>query len=320
MIAEKGFSLLELLCVLVLGMLICSTLIELFFSYKRTHAMIDALATMQENGRFAAYQLRKYVSQAGFCGCSQLSTNLEVLQPALQIYQSREKNWVPDLPSEINLKPIIGSDIIVIHYMEPITTAFIKPVIQQLDTAYLAVDPVFKVGQKVILANCLQAETLTIKSVYRASSANYQCLQFTQPIQSAYALTAEIGLLKTAIFYVGQTTRKNTLNQPIDALYLIDETGKKTELVAGVCGLKVSYYVTKQHNIIAKEPNEIQDWRAIVAVQIDLLLRSKATVLTHPKIYWYHGANVLPHDLRLYKSIRIFIPLNSLNEGIYNVS
>jgi type IV pilus assembly protein PilW len=66
-----GFSLVELMVAITLGLLLIGGMIQLFSSTKVTFNTNDALARVQENGRFALSQLKRdlrAVGDASFCG------------------------------------------------------------------------------------------------------------------------------------------------------------------------------------------------------------------------------------------------------------
>ena len=67
----RGFSLVELMIAITLGLLLTAGLIQLFSSTKVTFNTNDALARVQENGRFALETLKRELREAGtlgFCG------------------------------------------------------------------------------------------------------------------------------------------------------------------------------------------------------------------------------------------------------------
>ena len=65
-----GFSLIELLVAMVLGLFLMTGVISAFISAKQSYAQQDALGQMQENARFALEMLARDTRMAGFGGCS----------------------------------------------------------------------------------------------------------------------------------------------------------------------------------------------------------------------------------------------------------
>ena len=65
---RRGFSLIELMVALTLGLLLTAGLVQLFTSTKITFNTNDALARVQENGRFALETLKRQLREAGTLG------------------------------------------------------------------------------------------------------------------------------------------------------------------------------------------------------------------------------------------------------------
>ena len=65
---RRGFSLIELMVALTLGLLLTAGLVQLFTSTKVTFNTNDALARVQENGRFALENLKRELREAGTLG------------------------------------------------------------------------------------------------------------------------------------------------------------------------------------------------------------------------------------------------------------
>ena len=63
-----GFSLIELMVAITLGLLLTGGLIQLFTSTKVTFRTNDALARVQENGRFTLEVLKRELREAGTNG------------------------------------------------------------------------------------------------------------------------------------------------------------------------------------------------------------------------------------------------------------
>lgn len=65
---HSGFSLIELMVAITLGLLLTAGMIQLFSSSKLTFQTNDALARVQENGRFALEVLKRDLREAGTSG------------------------------------------------------------------------------------------------------------------------------------------------------------------------------------------------------------------------------------------------------------
>jgi len=305
----KGFSLIELLCALTIGMIMLSALGELFISYKKTTDLTHAISTMQEHMRFLSHYMRHYITQTGYTGCSHLYESFHPWDHALSIYQGNGSGWLPVLPHGFRFKPRENSDVIEIHFMNNKTAGLFNEVFKDDERLHVESSPIFKAGQSMMIADCLHAEIVRIQSVYLSKAKHYQSLTLQTPIHFSFGHLAEVGQMKTMIFYIGKTSRKNKLKQPIYALYQVDERGRKTELVSGIYDLKVTLYQKKSHELLTPEPGAIRNWHNVVGIRVDLLLRSRENVLQRAKTYWFNGVFYMPSDHRLYQSVQLFFPL-----------
>lgn len=71
--AARGFSLIELMVALLLGLLLSVGIISLFGNTSRTNKLQDSLARLQENGRFAVTRMEADMRMLGAQYCSNLS-------------------------------------------------------------------------------------------------------------------------------------------------------------------------------------------------------------------------------------------------------
>lgn len=65
---QRGFSLIELMVALLLGLLLMSGIIAVYLESKRGFTQDEAIARVQENGRYALRLLAREITMAGFLG------------------------------------------------------------------------------------------------------------------------------------------------------------------------------------------------------------------------------------------------------------
>lgn len=66
----EGFSLIELMIALVLGVFLIGGVIQVFLSNKTNYRFTEALTRLQENGRFALETMARDIRMAGYFGCA----------------------------------------------------------------------------------------------------------------------------------------------------------------------------------------------------------------------------------------------------------
>lgn len=63
---QRGFTIIELMVAMVIGLLIMQAVLSIFSSSKRSQTTRDSMSTMQENGRVAISRLQRGLSPAGY--------------------------------------------------------------------------------------------------------------------------------------------------------------------------------------------------------------------------------------------------------------
>jgi type IV pilus assembly protein PilW len=72
--AAKGFSLVELMIALLIGLIISIGVVQIFSATRATYQLDESLARAQENGRFALEFLTQDIRHAGYAGCKRDTT------------------------------------------------------------------------------------------------------------------------------------------------------------------------------------------------------------------------------------------------------
>lgn len=67
--SQRGFSLVELMVAVTIGLIILAAVSGIFVTSKSTYNTTDSLARLQENARFAVHYLSRDIRMAGFAGC-----------------------------------------------------------------------------------------------------------------------------------------------------------------------------------------------------------------------------------------------------------
>lgn len=73
---ERGFSLVELMLALGLGLLVIAGIVTLFTSNSATYAVLNSQSRLQENARFAFDFVSRSARMAGYFGCAPEPTNV----------------------------------------------------------------------------------------------------------------------------------------------------------------------------------------------------------------------------------------------------
>lgn len=287
---QQGFSLVELLITMALGLLLSVGLIDLYISNQKTYHLTQTLARMQEDARAAMQIMRRDIRMAGYVGCGRLDEI--VLHSVDEINKTRLVGWHDGrstssmrLPmTQQNLKP--NSDMLLLQSAEPNTVAVTST---SNDKIQFAKKPDFETGDSLLISDCHKAD------IFR----------FNQPHFLEPYTAAEVSRWQKIIYYLAETERNNKNAKPIYALYRRDLNGPATaqsELIGGVEDLQVQYgEATSAGSYIRYvDAEHVQDWQAVRSVKIALLLVSDAAVHHTPQTYVLLGKTYQAADKRHY--------------------
>jgi type IV pilus assembly protein PilW len=197
---EHGFSLVEIMIAMVIGLIIIGAVVQLFAVNRSTYQVDEGLARIQENARFAIDFISRDLRMAGNTGCVRdappinnlnapanspyinIAANLAVgllgfeadtsapgdtVALASSTPTNTTSGWTPALDTAfVPPGAVPGSDAIVIFRLSGSGTPTVDP---HNDSAQVFAQPgsnsKFKKGQLAILTNCIQSSLFQITSV-----------------------------------------------------------------------------------------------------------------------------------------------------------
>ncbi len=256
-----GFSLVELLLALALGLVVVTGIVQLFVGNSQTYQVLNGQARMQENGRFALEFISRAARSAGYFGCSLDRSNY---------VNGLGGEWenIPDREFDINQAILAEPDSITFRSMRQ-PARRLTDVAQPDEPPTVRApggDPGFEAGDVVVLANCEQravfrvtgvndlggneVEVLhqpggvcdTLGSTY-TSAGNAVCVvgldgfvQYTlSKLNRSYGADAVIGAFENVRFFIAAGADGN------DALFQEVSGTAPTEIVSGVEALTLWY-------------------------------------------------------------------------------
>ncbi|HSN18542.1 MAG TPA: PilW family protein [Gammaproteobacteria bacterium] len=202
---QSGFSLVELMVALVLGLILTSGVISVYISSKKTYSLSRAVGQVQENGRFTLGFMESPIRMAGYSGCNHNgkfwndlaggSTTSFDLSKAIEGYEytgtgigdsytisttslapaNNAASWSPNLPSDVQTaiggtgtgSVLAGSDIIVLHEASNNGFGLVSP---YQDSAGVFVNPTdaaqLQVGELAVITDCQNS------SLFQITAAN----------------------------------------------------------------------------------------------------------------------------------------------------
>jgi type IV pilus assembly protein PilW len=79
--SQRGFTLIELMIALLIGVFLMAGVIQIFLSAKQAYRLQENLSRLQENGRFAMDILTKDIRMAGYAGCLSNISPVSIIDP-----------------------------------------------------------------------------------------------------------------------------------------------------------------------------------------------------------------------------------------------
>jgi len=315
---QQGFSLVELMVAMVLGLFLMGGVIQFSLANKVTYRLQEGLGRIQETGRYALHFIGQSARGAGYFGCA----GLELVTPNVIA-----KNPPADMSSLTTDTPIsglenvatgnaygavAGSDVLILRGLaeEGIgLTGNTTPVNANIQVQVTKGNVTFEADDLILIADCAGADLFRATSVSKsgtkttivhASSANN-----TNNLSRAYGADATVAKPFINHFYVKDTGRNNSAGQPILGLFRRDMDGVDEELAEGVSDFQVLYGVDRDANHEADIYQNAAsvtgggDWDHVVSVRISLLLDSIEEVLQAPAAYDFQGVSQTPADRKL---------------------
>lgn len=289
-----GFTLVEVLVALTLGLFLTAGLIQLFVANSQTNRVAAASARIQENARFAMELLARDIRMAGYLGCAssalQPDNNLNDSElfpydfaTAVQGFEATGTGtWSPNLDSSI-VGALDGRDVLTIRgIFEPELeiTGSAAP-LSCLTAALLVDDPSrLRLADIAIAGDCRNAAIFQITGL-RGHEVAHRVARFSpgnfdDSLGACFDGGGNLGRLSTRTFFVAEN------DQGIPCLYRLDTSGSNdqtVELVEGVADMQILYGL----EITGEDPtsvdqympaNLVPDWEGVASVRIELLISS----------------------------------------------
>lgn len=328
---QHGYSLIELMLSISLGLILTLALIELFINNKVNYRIQEGLARVQENGRYAKYYLNKEIRMAGFQGCSNLSfiqANVVVKNPSADVtfnindailgYESSGGGWAPALPAHLTGLIAAGTDVVVIRKASSLGVT-LKNNMAQPTSAVTVEDRLgIQPGEILFITDCSSADIFMAGANTTATAIAHGSNDNTSPNFSiAYLTDAQLMRFESFSFYVGDTGRINSNGQAILALFQLDTAGISTELVEGVQNLQATYGVDTTGDNSADtymDANAVTTagtWPQVKSVRLSLLFNTIEEVNPQVQNYVFQGQTVTPANQMLYRQWDTFITLRN---------
>lgn len=331
-IKQHGFTLVELMVAMTIGLLLLGGVIAILTATHQTYRVNEALARMQENARYAFQLLSRDIRMVGYFGCAgngiptvnTLNNATDFfwrLGQALEGFEATSMTaWTPALPDSGAIpSPLGGRDIIVVRGIDGKETKVLShPGGNPPGSADLkvTVGSGLKENHIVLVTDCQAAAIFQITN-FNTSSGQDNIVHNTGGTNTPGNATKELGKEFTGGELIKIATRSYFIRMIDDwpALYHKIGTNDAEELVRGVENLQIEYGEDLDGNWTAdiyRSADAVADWGKVVSVRVSLLMQSiENNIASQPQSYTFNGTTTTPTDRRLRQAFTTVVALRN---------
>jgi type IV pilus assembly protein PilW len=272
---HHGFSLIELMLALALGVLVVVAIVQLFVSNSASYSLLMGQARLQENGRIALEMVGRSVRNAGFYGCAPERQNIlmglngtddmifefDILRPVQTIQGGTGITWYDGIAGNGGIPDaaIVAGDVLVLRSLGNPQVRLAQTMQPDEDPAVPSVNgqAPFAENQIVMLADCDQGAMFRVTGVANTGGnfsiqhapgtsgqifENSPATSVLAPTGLSYGRDALLAPVLTTFLYVAPSSVvvNNTGNVPA-ALWMKEGPRAPVELIAGVENLQVRF-------------------------------------------------------------------------------
>ena len=291
---QKGFSLVELMVSITIGLILLAGVLSIFFSSRVTFSTNERTARLQENGRVALDLMTHDIRSAGYQGCARgVPINNRLATPIATTWNyifpvqgSENTAGVLDPVLGVTLSPAVvdDSDVIVVRAAtrDGRSTRLETSMGSLTDALTVLNTGTGTLGAGVyMISDCNAADIFQVTG-YTPGTPNStmaHAIGAAPGNQDAslgylYQAGARIVPLQTIIYYVGLDP---ATNEP--ALYRkLGNIAASQLLIEGVQALQISYGEDTDNDRVAnlyRPASSVVNWNSIISVNLSMLIRSE---------------------------------------------
>ena len=297
---QQGFSIVEILVAMLIGLVLMVGSIDVLLSNKQTNSLQIALSKIQQNGRSAINVLSTDIRMADYSGCySDLANGLENtlnnptsfawdLSNTVQGFNNVSASFtVSDANSGGVISSIVeGTDVLVIKGM-----ADGVPISSNPDNSTFTIAETLNnlnAGEILVVADCEQASMFQTSSV--ASTGGVTTILHTASgvtpgnntafVTNSFGTDAEIARLTSTVYYIkndasgtpGLFLSSLSVNASGDSVSL-----EENQLVSNVENMQIHYGVDNdddQDVDVYQNAAAVTDWADVISIRLALLIAS----------------------------------------------
>ena len=298
---NNGFSLIELLVAMTLGLFLIGGAITMFMSNSRTYNEQVSMSRLQENARFALDILMRDIRIAGYSGCSDdfnsVTNNISVdakqllsFINAIEGIEQDSTTWKPSASTENITSIKTGTDGIAVRYFQNLSplTAAMTTIESDLTIDATAAGGLLKSGDLLAVSDCGSADIFALSAdenagiIKHAEVVTNGTNNTTGNLSKLYLLDSSLMRVISRRYIIkdaanGQPSlfRIQYLKDAITDNFSVIEQ----ELIPGVDNMQILYGVAtgvgdRLPDTYAKA-SDVTQWNNVVSVRLALLLSTE---------------------------------------------
>jgi type IV pilus assembly protein PilW len=327
---SQGYSLIELMIAMVLGLVLMGGVIQVFLTSKQSYAFNEDLGWMQENSRFALEYMTRDLRMAGYFGCNTEAPMVNTLNPiggtgwqtnfvnGMGGFDGDDTGNLAFTSNEFPQAPrptlaagtVPRSDVVSLSRMD--NSESFSVTAHGGNNITIGAHS-FQNGDILVVSDCRQSAIFQ-NSVGNATQVQHAMGSGATPGNCfnllgspgecgsgtfAFTYNNDASVMRAASFAYYVDTAANGL----PALYVRElgneATTTSSELVQGIENLQVLYGEDITSDGFANRyvaADEVTDWTAVVTSKIYLLARSLTASASEPQTFSFMGTNYSPTD------------------------
>lgn len=315
---QDGISLVEIMVALVISLFLLAGIVQVYIGNKATFTFTNALAEIQENGRFALDTMSQDLRLASEWGCIEFdpndTSNINNQLSAATITGTFDSDFhdfvneeaIEGLNENLGLN---GSDTITIRGGKPGQANVQSPFYAQGNSDLTVNDNGnIRANDFILVARCgtndllipEEADILQVDSVDN-TVANQSTLSVNGAKSQQFENDAMVIELQTVTYWIGNSTLA-TAGAPVPTL-MRTEFGVDQELIEGVEDMQILYGIDLGNDDFPDQyvtSDLVPDWNNVVSVRVMLLVRSSDQFVTDaPQTYTFNSVQTTPADRRI---------------------
>jgi len=309
-IRQRGFSLVELMVSLVLGLILIYGVSEIYVNSKATYNVNEEMSRMQENARFSFDLMVPTVRQAGFTGCIAIGATgvNDIRKPPITDYDIASimagheytgPSWSPALPTGLSGNVLANTDVLTIQSSIGCDAHLVGNM--HARNANIQISPNnscgFVAGDPILITDCNGSDLFKATNIGqgadRETIAHSNKGNTTNFLSKLYFEDAELVKPTSTTYYIGLGASQLPALRRMDNVRGVDE-----ELVEGVESMQVLYgldtdltpdSVVDRYVKADAIPVGGSGWDRVIVVRINLLVRSIGQAATTSSTYKFDG-------------------------------